>query len=216
MRKVTAVEAQKKNPNRVNIYLDDQFAFGLSRIVAAWLSVGQVLSEEKITALQAEDAREVAFQRACRLLSYRPRSVDEIRKNLEKNEIPPETIAQTLVRLEELGLLGDAAFARAWVENRSTFRPRSKRALGLELRQKGIDQETIQSALDTVTDEEPLAMQAAQKQARRLARCDWPQFRQRLGGFLARRGFSYEVIAPVVRRVWEAQRTAQADETIYD
>ncbi len=216
MRKVTAVEAQKKNPNRVNIYLDDQFAFGLSRIVAAWLSVGQVLSEEKITALQAEDAREVAFQRACRLLSYRPRSVDEIRKNLEKNEIPPETIAQTLVRLEELGLLGDAAFARAWVENRSTFRPRSKRALGLELRQKGIDQETIQSALDTVTDEEPLAMQAAQKQARRLARCDWPQFRQRLGGFLARRGFSYEVIAPVVRRVWEAQCTAQADETIYD
>lgn len=215
MRKITAIEAQKKNPNRVNIYLDDQFAFGLSRIVAAWLSVGQVLGEEKIAALQAEDAREVAFQKACRFLSYRQRSVDEVRKNLEKHEIPPETIEHTLNRLQELGLLGDAAFARAWVENRNTFRPRSKRALSVELRQKGVDRQVIQSVLDEVVDEEPLALQAAQKQARKLARYEWPEFRQKLGAFLARRGFSYEVIAPVVQNVWKSMHAAQAD-NIFD
>ncbi len=215
MRKITAIEAQKRNPGRVNIYLDDQFAFGLSRIVAAWLSVGQVLSEEKIAALQAEEAREAAFQRACRFLGYRPRSEDEVRKNLEKHHIPAETIEHTLGRLRDLGLLGDADFARAWVENRSTFRPRSKRALGMELRQKGIAREVIQSVLDEVGDEEPLALQAAHKQARKLTRCDWPEFRQKLGAFLARRGFSYEVIVPVVRAVWETTRTQQADE-IYD
>ena len=60
MRTVTAIEVQQKNPQRVNIYLDDQFAFGLSRITAAWLKVGQGLSEEKIASLQAEDAREAA------------------------------------------------------------------------------------------------------------------------------------------------------------
>lgn len=216
MRKITAIEAQKKNPNRVNIYLDDQFAFGLSRIVSGWLSVGQMLSDEKVAALQTGDAQEIAFQRACRLLSYRPRSVDEVRKNLEKNEVPAHVIEHTLARLQELGLLGDAAFARAWVENRSTFRPRSKRALGVELRQKGIEREIIQSVLDEVTDEEALALQAAHKQARKLTSSDWPAFRQKLGGFLARRGFSYEVIAPVLRQVWEAHHTAQADTTTYD
>lgn len=213
MRKITAIEAQKRNPGRVNIYLDDQFAFGLSRMVAAWLSVGQYLSEEKIASLQAEDAREVAFQRACHLLGYRPRSEDEIRKNLEKHAIPAETIEHTLDRLRELGWVGDAAFARAWVENRSTFRPRSKRALQLELRQKGIAQEVIESALAQVDDEESLALQAAQKQARKLTACDWPQFRKKLSAFLARRGFSYPVIAPVVRTIWQTLHTQHNNNT---
>lgn len=213
MRKITAIEAQKRNPSRVNIHLDDQFAFGLSRIVAAWLVVGQTLTEEKIAALQAEDVREVAFQKACRFLGYRSRSEEEVRKNLEKHEIPAETIEHTLGRLRNMGLLGDADFARAWVENRNTFRPRSKRALGMELRQKGIDHQVIQSVLDEVMDEEPLALQAAQKQARKLAHYDWPQFRQKMGAFLARRGFSYEVIAPVLRTVWEVTHTQQTDET---
>ena len=73
MRKITAIEVQKKNPNRVNISLDDQFAFGLSRLAAAWLKVGQTLSEEKIADLQSADAREVAFQKAMRFLGYRAR-----------------------------------------------------------------------------------------------------------------------------------------------
>ena len=52
MRKITAIEVQKRTPNRVNIYLDGEFAFGLSRIVAVWLRTGQELSEEKIEQLQ--------------------------------------------------------------------------------------------------------------------------------------------------------------------
>ena len=55
MRKITAIEVQKRRPNRVNIHLDGEFAFGLARIVAAWLRVGQELSEEKIEELQAKN-----------------------------------------------------------------------------------------------------------------------------------------------------------------
>ena len=58
MKKITAIVVQKRSPNRVNIYLDGEFAFGLARIVAAWLRTGQELSEEKIEQLQAEEARE--------------------------------------------------------------------------------------------------------------------------------------------------------------
>ncbi len=202
-RKITAIEAQKKHPNRVNLYLDDQFAFGLSRLVAAWLSVGQILSEEKIAALQTEEARETAMQQALLFLGYRPRSVQEVRANLEKHEIPEAVIAATLERLQENGLLNDQAFAQAWVENRNEFRPRSRRALALELRRKGLTDEIVQEVLAEHVDETALAFQAGQKQARRMIGLDWPAFRQKLGGFLGRRGFSYAVIAPVLRQVWQ-------------
>lgn len=205
MRKITAIEVQKKNRQRVNIFLDGEFAFGLSRIVAAWLQVGQELSDEKIASLQAEDAHEVALQKALNFLSYRARSDEEIRQNLRKHGMPEDVIAETLERLHQAGLASDKEFAQAWVENRTTFRPRSRRALSMELRRKGLDEQTIQTALAESPDEVSLAYQAAQQKARRLEGLPWPEFRQKLSAFLARRGFGYEVIGEVVRRVWQEQ-----------
>lgn len=201
MKKITAIEVQKRTPNRVNIHLDGEFAFGLARIVAAWLRVGQELSEEKIQQLQAEDARERAYQQAMLFLSYRARSESEIRQNLRKHEIPEPVIEQTLERLRQDGLANDHQFARSWVENRSTFRPRSRRMMAMELRQKGINEEAVSSAVEDV-DDEALAYEAAQKRVSRLKSLEWNDFRKKLSEFLARRGFSYSVIAPVVTRIW--------------
>ena len=201
MKKITAIEAQKRTPNRVNIYLDGEFAFGLSRIVAAWLRVGQELEEEKIERMQVEDARERAFQQAMLFLSYHARSESEIRQNLRKHEVPDEVIEQTLDRLRQDGLANDGQFARAWVENRSVFRPRSRRMMAMELKQKGLNEEAVTSALEDVNDE-ALAYEAAQKRAARLKNLEWIEFRKKLSEFLARRGFPYSVIAPVVTRIW--------------
>jgi len=206
MPKITAIVVQKKNPNRVSIYLDEQFAFGLSRIVAAWLNVGQELGEEKAAALQEEDAREVAIQKALRFLGYRARSVREVRENLHKHEIPEAVIELTINRLQETGLLNDQEFAQAWVENRNTFRPRSRRALALELRRKGLDDDVIQQTLEQTVDETSLARDAARKYLRKVHGLDWPDFRNKLGGFLGRRGFSYDVVAPVLRELWAETR----------
>jgi len=215
MKKITAIEVQKKNPNRVNIYLDDQFAFGLSRIVAAWLSIGQILSDEKIAVLQADDAREVAMQKALRFLGYRPRSLQEVRANLEKHEIPEAVIDATLKRLQENGLLNDKEFAQAWVENRNMFRPRSRRALSMELRRKGLDDELVRDVLDENVDEDALALEAARKYARKVQGLEWQDFRQKLGGFLGRRGFSYGVTAQVLREIW-AELHPSGDQTNFD
>jgi regulatory protein len=212
MTKITALVVQKKNPNRVNLYLDGEFAFGLARIVAAWLRVGQELSEEKIEQLKAEDARERAFQQAMLFLSYRARSESEIRKNLRKHEIPEAVIEQTLERLRQDGLANDSQFASAWVENRNAFRPRSRRMMAMELKQKGIDQEAIQSAIETV-DDEAAAYEAALKKAPRFQTLEWNDFRRKLSEFLARRGFSYATIAPVVTRIWNEMH---ADEHHYE
>lgn len=201
MKKITAIEVQKRTPNRVNIHLDGEFAFGLERIVAAWLRVGQELSEEKIEQLQAEEARERAYQQAMLFLSYRDRSESEIRQNLRKHEIPEPVIEQTLERLRQDGLANDQQFARAWVENRSAFRPRSRRLMAMELRQKGLDDEAITSATNSV-DDEALAYEAAQKRAARLKDLEWNEFRKKLSDFLGRRGFPYSVVAPVVTRIW--------------
>jgi regulatory protein len=211
MAKITAIEPQKRDPNRVNIHLDGNYAFGLTRITAAWLQVGQELSEDKIASLQAVDSRERAYQQALLFLSYRARSESEIRQNLSKHEIPQDVIEQTLERLRENQLADDNQFARAWVENRNTFRPRSRRALQMELRQKGLSDEASQSALEGL-DEEALAYEAGLKKARRLQSEEWSEFRKKLSEHLARRGFPYSVIAPVVSRIWKETHTEQQND----
>lgn len=207
-RKITALSVQKHNPNRVNVYLDGEFAFGLARIVAAWLQVGQELDESKIASLQAEDRREVAYQRALKFLGYRMRSSQELQRHLREHGVVEEVISSVLERLQGSGLVDDLHFARAWIENRNEYRPRSRRALVVELRQKGISEEVIEAVFDQADGaDEDLAYQAACKQAHKLKDLEWPDFRRKLGGFLARRGFTYDIIAPVVDRVWAEQRS---------
>ena len=208
MAKITAIQPQKRDPNRVSIHLDGEYAFGLAQILAAWLKVGQELSEEKIASLQAEDAGERAYQQALLFLSYRTRSESEIRRNLRKHDIPGDVIEQTLERLRTNRLADDNQFARAWVENRNTFRPRSRRALTMELRQKGLSDQATQTALEGL-DEEALAYEAGLKKARRLQVVEWNEFRRKLSDFLSRRGFPYSVIAPIVSRIWNETHTEQ-------
>jgi regulatory protein len=203
--KVTALKVQKHHPNRINVYLDNEFSFGLSRITAAWLKVGQELSPAKIAKLQAQDEREVAYLKALRFLDYRPRSRAEVRKNLEKHAIPSEVISDVFKRLERSGLVNDERFAQDWVTNRSEFRPRSRRALAYELHQRGLADSAIEKALEGI-NEETLAYQAAIKQARRYESLPMRDFRNKLGSYLARRGFSYEIIKEVVARVWDEKQ----------
>ncbi|MEI6290262.1 MAG: RecX family transcriptional regulator [Chloroflexota bacterium] len=202
MRKITSIEQQKKNPNRVNIFLDGEFAFGLSRLTAAWLSTGQELTDEKVNSLQLDDARDAAMQKALNFLGYRARSRKEVVDNLEKHEIPPAVIETTISRLKELHLVNDDEFARAWVENRNTFRPRSSRVIAYELRLKGLDRDLINKVVSENTDDHVLAREAARKYLRKVQNLEWQEFRQKLGGFLGRRGFSYEICASVIREIW--------------
>ena len=206
MAKITAIVSQKGDPDRVNIHLDGEYAFGLARIIAAWLKVGQVLSEEKVASLQTDDARERAYQQALLFLSYRTRSESEIRRNLRKHELSEDVIEYTLARLRENRLADDNQFARSWVENRNAFRPRSRRALAVELRQKGLTAEAAQSALAGV-DDEALAYAAGLKKVNRFRELEWNEFRRKLSEFLARRGFPYSVVAPVVSRLWNETHT---------
>ena len=141
--KITALKAQKRNPNRVNIYLDGLYAFSASRIVAAWLEVGQVLDEDKIATLKTQDFKEIALEKALHFISYRSRSEKEVLQKLTDKGFSEKEIDEVLERLRTTGLVADNQFARNWVEDRSTFRPRSRRLMTMELHQKGVADEDI-------------------------------------------------------------------------
>ena len=200
--KVTALKQQARNKTRVNVYLDGKFALGLVKIVAARLAIGQMLDEAALAQLQKDDDLEQAYERALHFLGPRPRSEAEVRRRLNTAKVPAETVTAVLARLNRAGLLNDQAFANYWVENRSTFRPRGKRLLRAELRQKGLGDEALQSALAEV-DDAAAAYTVASQRSRRLSGLEYQEFRNKMGAFLARRGFDYDTIAPVVERVWK-------------
>ena len=205
---ITALKVQKKNQQRVNVYLDGEFAFGLSRIVAGWLHLGQEIKDDKIVQLKVEDEQEIAYQRAIRFIGYRMRSNSEINKYLEQLGISEVNIESVINRLKRTGLLDDKQFAQMWVDNRNEFRPRSHRMLFVELKKKRIHPDIINQVLeDTISDEE-LAFKAAENQLRKYRNLEWQDFRRKLSSYLARRGFSYSIINPVVNQIW-AERDSE-------
>jgi regulatory protein len=198
-RQITAIHVQKHDPNRLNIELDGEFAFGLSRLVAAWLKVGDLLDEDRINTLIKSDSSEVAYQKAIRLLDYRPRTEKEIRQRLAQKEFSTLEIDQVVLRLKRANLVQDQQFAKMWIENRNDYHPRSQRLMRYELRIKGVAEQTIESALADSADDLELATRAAAQYARKLNFQDRVLFRKKLSAYLARRGFSYGTISPVIR-----------------
>jgi regulatory protein len=206
--KITALKRQKKNRERVSVFIDGRFAFGLPEIIAAHLSLGQFLSDAEIQGLTKQGDSETAYNRALDYLSYRPRSRAEVVAYLKKRDVNESQIESIVERLERASLLDDEAFAQFWVQDRERFRPRGLRALRYELRKKGLDTGTIEQALASV-DPSASAYRAATKKARQWSHLDEPTFRQKLVAFLARRGFDYEVAREVTQRCWTELATGE-------
>ena len=210
---VTRLRFQSKNPERVNVYLDGAFAFSLPAVEAAPLRRGQVLTEEEVQALRDLDAFHRAYERALRFLKYRPRSVWEVRQYLQRKGEPEERIDAVVAKLQAHRWLDDAAFARLWVENRQAFRPRGERALRWELRRKGVDDATIEAALAEV-DSEAEAVALALQRAERWKDLDARTFRQRMLGYLTRRGFDYAEAVEATQKAWEALGRGEPPEEV--
>lgn len=200
---ITALEPQQRRPSRLNLYLDGQFAFGLSLELAAQahLQPGQELTPKEIAILRLQAEQDNAYQAALHFLSYRPRSQSELRQRLRR-QYAPNAIEAVLERLQAQGLADDGVFAQFWQENRQRFRPRGKGLLRAELRRKGVPDEAIAQALEEV-DEEAAAQAVAQRRLPALAGLEPAQFRQRLGSHLRRRGFSWEVVSRTLAWAWE-------------
>lgn len=199
---ITALELQKRNKQRVNVFVDGEYVFSLTLDDAARLHKGQTLTQTEIDALRDADEVVRAVDRAARFIAYRPRSEQEVRRNLQDKDVPAPVIDAAVTRLQQLGYLDDRAFADFWVKNRNTFRPSSERALRYELRQKGVSDRIISDVLaEAETDD--AAYRAAQGQIRRLRGLTRREFRAKLNGFLQRRGFSFSDARSTIERFIE-------------
>src|SRR6266851_2798322 len=205
--RITALQLQANNPERINLFVDGQFLMGVNALLVYKmnLAVGQELSPVLLAELRQGEDLQQAVDRALNYLSFRPRSREEVRRYLRRKETPPEIIEAALARLDRLDFVNDRAFAEFWIETRGQFNPRGAHALKNELRMKGVEREVVDELVDDEQDEER-ALRAGRKKAMSLVNVpnmDYARFRNRLGPFLQRRGFGYDVTTRTVRALWE-------------
>lgn len=206
---VTALSAQKGNPDRVSLFIDEVFSFGLRREVAYryGLKKGLEVTAELLEEIWREEVGYKARDHAAQYLMRRPRSRQEVARYLADKGYDETVVANALEWLENYGYVDDEQFARQWVENRMRFRPRGKAMLRWELKQKGVANDDIESAVGDIVDEDvelESAIQLLQKKVGRKT-VEWtPDTQRKLGQFLARRGFSASVVYGALRRLRES------------
>jgi regulatory protein len=214
--RITALEPQMNNPDRINLFVDGRFLMGVTATVVLQLglSLEQELSPEQLEQLQSEEVEQRAVDRALNFLSYRPRSREEVRRYLRRKETPPEIIETALARLDRLDFVNDRTFAGFWIESREHFSPRGARALKNELRMKGVERDVVDELVKDEQDEER-ALRAGRKKAMTLvntSNIDYATFRNRLGSFLQRRGFGYQIVTKTVRELWKELKDEPEEE----
>lgn len=207
---VTAIEAQKRNKERVNIYLDGEYAFSLNMMDGAKLRKGQTLSDAEIAAMQRDDLVVRAVDSAARFLGHRPRSVAEVRKNLKDKDFEAGVVDKAIERLTTLGYLDDRSFAKYWVESRTHFKPLGTAALRYELRQKGVADSILEEILEAVDDESG-AYTAAEPLLKRLRGVDRHTARKKISTTLARRGFSFGDVRNALDQLFDEVEEQDAD-----
>lgn len=153
------------------------------------------------------DDFEKFYNKALRFLSFRPRSEKEVKDNLQRKKASFSIIETVLKKLKEKKFINDEGFAKWWVEQRTSFRPLGLRLIKIELRQKGISDEMIESGImnqeSGAKNDLGLARKLIEKKIARYKGLSKQELYQKLGGFLARRGFDWETIKQAIDEVLE-------------
>lgn len=205
---VTSVSPTQRDPQRVSVFIDGSFAFALPAIEAVnrGLKRGVELDEAAVQELAALAEAEKAVEAAMTFVSYRPRSEREVRDRLRRREFSPPAIDYAIEKMRGWKYLDDRSFAEFWVENRVEHSPKGRRALASELRAKGVDREVVDTVLEeTDLSEDVAALELARKRLRSLSGLDEQTQKRRLGAYLGRRGYGWDVVGPVLRELFSGE-----------
>lgn len=200
--RISSIKEQKKGVLSVSLEGGPELTVAMEVAVARGARVGQELTAAEVLELSKADDLYRAHQLALRYLSYRPRAEKEVRDRLRRGGFKIDVVDKEMAKLRELTLVNDAAFARLYREGREASNPRSSRMMRMELGRKGVDREVISSTVEGM-DEEAGAYQAASKRARTLTKLGEKEFYLKLGPFLQRRGYGYDLSRRVVERLWQ-------------
>jgi regulatory protein len=203
---ITKISEQKRRPNRRMIFLDGKFVFGCNvNVVARFrLREGMSLDSKQIDAIKNGEVKQGCFDSAMRFLSLRLHSEAELSRKLKRQEWGDEIIERVLKDLARLGYVDDKRFAKTKALSAAKHKHHGRRRAVVELLKAGVERETARRAVEDVYDPHDslaVARNLAQKKAAHLRRLDPLVARRRLTGMLARRGFEYEVVRPVIDEV---------------
>lgn len=201
--KITKIEVQKKHPHRRSIFLDGEFFKGVDEgvVVRLGLKKDQDIDEERIHEILLSEEKRKAKDYGLNLLSFRGRSIGEMRQRLEERGFDEEIVGSVVKELKKMEFLDDLKFAREWVRSRMEGSPKGSYGLRLELQEKKVSDVIIHVVLEEYSqkyDEREVARTLAMKRMRVLANKERGVIQGRLADFLTRRGFSYNVIKDVV------------------
>jgi regulatory protein len=210
LHKITQIETQKRNENRVSIYLDGSFAFGIARevLIQNRLHEGDELSKKDIEDILLVEEIRAAKDKALRFLSYRDRSVLELTAKLADRDFSEWVIDIVVRDFLRVGLLDDDRFARAFAQTMMTQKPVAKRLLMHHLKMKGIEGESARLAVEEAYQgrtEAGVAGELASRRLERLGKGMDLRGKKRISDFLARRGFAWETIRTVLKDLPEKE-----------
>ena len=201
---ITKLERQKKNHKRFNLYLDGEFYCGLydDTLLKYGIASGDEVTEKQIEEIRGFDeyiyGKKIAFD----YLSYRIRTISEIRKRLKKAKLQDETINKVISHLKELKLVDDEAFARQLVAEKIKNKPSGKRMLEKKLYEMGIPKQVSEPVINELLDEETeksLALKVYEKFSPKISGLDKQEARKKIFAKLASRGFNFDIINEIIR-----------------
>lgn len=203
---ITKIEDQKRNKDRVSVYIDDQFAFGIEKEIAIRYNVNEGISITKdfIDDVLFMEEEKKSFNYALRLLSYKQRSEKELFDKMVTKGFDPSVISKSIERMKELDLIDDKNYAKSLVLDRINFRKWGIKLIQLDLLKKGISKAIIEEVIENhsdAIDEYQIAYDLAKKKVASYKKYDTKNKSQKLSMFLGRKGYNYDIISKVVREV---------------
>lgn len=199
---VTSIK-QQKNKNRVNVYLDDKFAFGidLDNFVLLHLKINQELTDKEVEDIVRKAEFQKTLDKLLRFATVRPRSEKEITDYFRRKKVHESMHEELLEKLRHFELLDDLKFAKWWVEQRGSFKPKPRRILKIELTQKGIVKEIIENVMgEVVVDEEKMAKEILRRKDYKWKGLEAREAKQKMSQYLVGKGFSWDVIEKVTSK----------------
>lgn len=196
---ITDIETQVNNEDRVSVFLDGDFAFGIHQdlVVKHGLTVGQTLTPEKRQEIEWDETYVQAKQTAFHYLAHKPRTEQEVRRKLRRDDVPSSIEDDVVQRLYELDYLDDNAYAQDYARNRFANKKYGPVRIRRELEERGIDRHVAERVVDDLfaeKDARAAAREHAEKRWPRLSDEDPRRRKQKMYRYLRRRGFTTDTI----------------------
>lgn len=200
---VTGYEEQKKNKDRISIFLDGKYGFSLSAdgFLKFKIHKGKELSAEDIEFIKSEDEGNAAFSRLLFIIQYGMKTEKEIHDKLVSKGFSQEASEFALKKGREYGYVNDIYYTDAYIKSRAIPAGWGEQKIISNLYKKGIPPDIVKERVNEIytdDDRHGNALELALKKLRTFGDVEYVKKRQKLYSFLAGRGFSYDVIKKVV------------------